>query len=94
MSLAPAEYQEHGNYNLTLTASNAVTDAVIQITDMVRILYGIENPRVNISQPFLVHPQDVIEFTVRLDQGSQMTFNLTCSDDYSVSRDALSSHSL
>ena len=84
VTLHEQEYVEPNNYPLILTATNAVTESVQTISETIKVLYGIVNPSVQLSQPLILHPDDLIEFTVSVDRGSQMQFNMSCTDTHSV----------
>lgn len=81
--LRPDEYNIHGNYEVEVTAVNLVT-AKQTSTITASIYHPILNASVELSQPLLLHPDDSIDFTVYILEGSQLTFTFSCTDGYQV----------
>lgn len=83
--MSRSEYVQPNNFDLILNATNMVTTGVQSINSTVKVLELITDPSVTISQPFILKPHDPINFDVALERGSQMTINLSCTDDFFVS---------
>lgn len=82
--IAESEYLVHGDYELIVTADNLVTEMQL-INTTVQIYEPIKVSSINISQPFLLHPTDPIDFEVTFEEGSRMNLTLTCTNGHRVS---------
>ena len=71
-----------GTYTVTLTASNNVSD--MAVTREITVQRTIDVTDTNISRLSLIHPGDVIEFNILMASGSDVNFDLHCTDSHQV----------